>query len=123
MAVSEYQFGRGVYSFASVRVDVKSFLLQRERFRLFFPFPGGKILVYLDLRRKGHEIYYYLTKERYGVDFLTRDIEGKLSLYQVVWDVNNPETMQREQRALQAAEAELGIKGYLITPVEYLLMK
>jgi uncharacterized protein len=76
-------------------------------------------LIYLDLRRKDHEIYYYLTAERYEIDFLTKDIYGKLHLFQVVWDASDPVTMQREKRALAAAEAELGIKGEIITPDKY----
>jgi predicted AAA+ superfamily ATPase len=78
-------------------------------------------IIYLDLRRQNQEIYYYLTKNRYEVDFLTKDIYGKMHLYQVVWDDNNPQTMEREMRALQAAEQELGIKGELITLGNYKL--
>ena len=77
-------------------------------------------LIYLDLRRRGHEIYYYLTEERYEVDFLTRDPEGELHLYQVAWEVDDPETYAREERALKAAEKELKITGTLITPLRYL---
>ncbi|MFN3235184.1 MAG: ATP-binding protein [Gammaproteobacteria bacterium] len=77
-------------------------------------------LFYLDLRRKNHKIYYYLTKERYEIDFLTEDPMNRKKLYQVVWDTENPETMKREMRALSAAEKELGIKGELITPETYL---
>lgn len=77
-------------------------------------------LFYLDLRRKGHEIYYYLTNERYEIDFMTKDKSGNLHLYQVAWDSSNPETMERETRALRIAEKELGIKGEIITPAIYL---
>ncbi|MBI5448435.1 MAG: ATP-binding protein [Gammaproteobacteria bacterium] len=78
-------------------------------------------LIYLDLRRKGHEIYYYLTQERYEVDFLSKDRNGKLHLYQVVWDNSGADTIERETRALHAAEKELGIKGQIITPLDYLI--
>jgi hypothetical protein len=37
-----------------------------------------------------------------------------------VWDDSNPETMEREMRALRIAEKELGIKGEIITPAIYL---
>lgn len=77
-------------------------------------------LIYLDLRRKGHEIYYYLTQERYEIDFLSIDKFGSLHLSQVVWDVEDNETLHREERALKAAEKELGTKGKIITPKEYL---
>jgi len=73
-----------------------------------------------NLRRRGHEIYYYLTNERYEIDFISKDKSGNLHLYQVVWDDSNPETMERETRALRIAEKELGIKGKIITPAIYL---
>jgi hypothetical protein len=76
--------------------------------------------VYLDLRRRGDEVYYYLTQERYEVDFLTRSLDGKLHLYQVAWEVEDEETLHREQRALQQAEKELGIEGKMITHSNYL---
>lgn len=76
-------------------------------------------LIYLDMKRQSREVYYYLTKERYEVDFLTKDLSGDWHLYQVVWDTSDNETLQRETRALHAAEKELGIKGTLITPASY----
>jgi len=77
-------------------------------------------LVFLDLRRQGDELYYYLTRQRYEVDFLAKSITGELRLYQVVWDDSDPDTLERELRALRAAEAELGIAGELVTPTRYL---
>jgi uncharacterized protein len=77
-------------------------------------------LVYLDLRRRQQEIFYYLTKTRNEVDFLTKTIKGKWQLYQVVWDIENQETFEREKRALHEAEKELGIKGKIITLETYL---
>lgn len=80
-------------------------------------------MVYLDLRRRGDEIYFYHTHEKYEIDFFTRSADGALHLYQVAWDVSEPETLAREERALQSAEKELGIKGELITPATYLQSK
>jgi predicted AAA+ superfamily ATPase len=77
-------------------------------------------LIYLDLRRARHEIYYYLTATRKEVDFLTQDPEGKRHLFQVCWDMGNTETQERELAALHEAEKELGIKGECITPETYL---
>lgn len=76
-------------------------------------------LVYLDLRRKGHKIYYYLTATRREVDFLSQDPEGKWRLYQVCWNMDDEQTLQREMIALAEAEKELGIKGECITPTSY----
>lgn len=76
-------------------------------------------LIYLDLRRQNNKIFYYLTQERYEVDFLAQDLSGKMRLIQVVWDTSNPKTLDRELRALRAAEKELGITGEIITPDNY----
>ena len=77
-------------------------------------------LIYIDLRRRGHDVYYYLTKEHYEVDFLSCDGQGKWHLYQVVWDIANEATLAREQRALTKAEKELNIPGQLLTPDVYI---
>jgi predicted AAA+ superfamily ATPase len=77
-------------------------------------------LVYIELRRRGFEVYYYLTQDRYEVDFLAKDQTNTFHLYQVVWDASDVQTMQREVRALQAAEAELKITGHIITPEFFL---
>lgn len=77
-------------------------------------------MVYLDLRRRGDEIYFYQTNDGYEVDFFTRKPDGELGLYQVAWEMNDPETFAREERGLRLAEKELGIKGLIITPEIYL---
>lgn len=77
-------------------------------------------LIYLDLRRQGAKIYYYLTKERYEVDFFVHTLQGKKELIQVTWDISDPETKQREERALAAAISELKVSGRIITLDTYL---
>lgn len=77
-------------------------------------------VVYLELRRKEHEIFYYLTEQRYEVDFYNRTLDGERHLYQVVWDVHDETTFAKETRALKAAEKELGIKEKIITPKIFL---
>jgi len=76
-------------------------------------------LIYLDLKRSNHEVYYYLTSSRREIDFFARDSQGKWHLYQVCWDIENPQTLHRETLALNEAEKELGIKGQIITPNSY----
>lgn len=77
-------------------------------------------LIYLDLRRRGHTIYYYLTAQRYEVDFLVQNSKGEKKLLQVVWDMKDQDTASREVRALQQAQNELGIPGYIVTLESYL---
>lgn len=75
--------------------------------------------VYLDLRRQGKEIFYYNTKEGYEIDFVTVDKAGEREVIQVTWDMSDPKTAEKEQRALKQAEKELEIKGRIITSREY----
>ena len=77
-------------------------------------------LIYLDLRRQGLAIYYYLTKERYEVDFLVKTAQGKKELIQVALNMDNANTKLREERALEAAMAELNIPGQIVTLDSYL---
>src|SRR3990167_2221280 len=77
-------------------------------------------LVYLDLRRRGDVVYYYITQEGYEVDFLTKRLSGELALYQVCFDPADELTFARETRALAAAEKELGIKAEPITMKNYI---
>lgn len=77
-------------------------------------------IIYLDLRRKGYLIYYYLTAERYEVDFLIQDRQGKKQLLQVAWNVNDALTLEREKRALESAKNELKLPGKIITLASYL---
>ena len=76
-------------------------------------------LIYLDLKRHGYEVYYYLTSNRREIDFLTRNLHGNWNLYQVSWNMNDPKTFERETLALHEAEKELKIKGLIITPESY----
>lgn len=77
-------------------------------------------IVYLDLRRQGYTVSYYLTQERYEVDFLAETARGEKHLFQVAWDIENEDTKLREMRALEAAKNELKIAGELITLETYL---
>lgn len=82
----------------------------------------GKLLenqVYLDLRRQGKKVFYYKTEKGYEIDFVTKDKNNQYELIQVVWNMNDPKTAEREQRALTSAESELGLKGRIITSKDY----
>lgn len=84
----------------------------------------GRLLenqVYLDLRRENKKIYYYQTKSGYEIDFVTQSQDGKTELVQVVWDLNDPETKKREERALEEAKKELDLPGKIIDKRTYLL--
>lgn len=76
--------------------------------------------VYLDLRRQGKDIYFYHTDDGFEVDFVAVDKDGSRELIQVTWDMSDPKTLEREQRALEQAEKELGVSGKIITLNDYL---
>lgn len=77
-------------------------------------------VIYLDLRRMGCKVYYYLTRERYEVDFIAISPMGQRMIIQVVWDTEDDKTYERERRALDAAKKELKIAGKIITLDTYL---
>ena len=76
--------------------------------------------VYLDLRRQGKKVFYYHTQDGYEIDFITQDREGVYELIQVVWDKDDPKTLEREERALLQVEQERGFKGKLVDGVKYI---
>ena len=77
-------------------------------------------LVYLDLRRQGCDVAYYLTRSRKEVDFVVRHPDGHQELLQACWDARDPATLSREQEALAEAKAELGLPGRILTMETYL---
>lgn len=77
-------------------------------------------VVYLDLRRLGCKVSYFLTQDRHEIDFLAQTPQGQKKFFQVAWDIGNPDTLQREQRALEAGMKELNIEGEIITLDSYL---
>lgn len=62
--------------------------------------------VLLELERRGAEVGYVKTGEGFEVDFLARHPAGGEDLIQVCAEVTNPETLQRELRALAGAAKE-----------------
>ncbi len=77
-------------------------------------------IVYLDLKRLGCKINYYLSSEGYEIDFLAQTPRGHKKLFQVAWDMQDANTMAREKRALQAGMKELKSDGEIITLDSYL---
>ncbi len=77
-------------------------------------------IIYLDLKRLGYEVQYYLTKERYEIDFIATSPRGDQKFFQVVWDMDNPKTREREERALEKGIEELKIDGEIVTLESYL---
>lgn len=77
-------------------------------------------LIFLALKKRGYQIYYYLTKERYEVDFFAENSSGSRLLVQACWDTTDSQTKEREERALKIAVERTGISGHIVTPETYL---
>lgn len=77
-------------------------------------------VVYLDLRRRGCTINYYLTDSRYEVDFVAQSPEGHKKLFQVVWKQEDLTTFEREERAFKEGIQELKIDGEILSVESYL---
>ena len=57
-------------------------------------------IVYLELRRRGNQVWVGQTKNGQEVDFVVRDAEGGTAYYQVVETMKDPSTAERELSAL-----------------------
>ena len=70
-------------------------------------------LVMVELWRRGfkpgQDLFYYVTRSNYEVDFLVRDGHRNLELIQVCLNLSSQKTLERELRALCAAGDELGV--------------
>lgn len=77
-------------------------------------------IIFLDLKRLGCKINYYLTSERYEIDFIAQTPRGHKKFFQIAWDMQEAETVEREKRALQAGMKELKIEGEIVSLDSYL---
>src|SRR3989338_6306281 len=73
-------------------------------------------LVFLELKRKFSEVFYYKTTNNLEVDFLVRSGKKDLRLIQVADHLDNEKTRQREINALVKAMGELKLrKAFILT--------
>lgn len=77
-------------------------------------------IVFLDLKRLGCTINYYLTSDRHEIVFLAQSPRGHKKFFQVVWDMQDANTIERKEKTLQAGMKELKIDGEMITLDSYL---
>ena len=68
-------------------------------------------IVFLELKRRYEQIYYYKTKQDYEVDFLVQQQNRITTLIQVSWTINDDKTFKRELRGLIKACNELQIQN------------
>jgi len=81
-------------------------------------------IVFIELLRRGWEVFYYKTKEGLEVDFLLWRNGKACGLIQVTQSLASKDTLEREKKALFSAMSELGInKAIILTEDEKLVLK
>jgi len=101
-------------SYKRLRNPAKIYLVDTGIARRVTSADSGRLLenvVFLELRRKGGEIFYF--EEKRECDFIVKDSRGSLSAYQVIWELNE-ENESREINGLIEACRSLGIKKGII---------
>lgn len=71
-------------------------------------------LVFLELKRREKEIYYYRTANNLEIDFLVKSGRKDIALIQVTDNLENEKTRKREIAALERAMDELKLKTALV---------
>lgn len=76
-------------------------------------------MVFLELRRRMENIFYYKTQNNLEVDFLVYDKINNIQLIQVSWSLVDPKTKNRELTALlKAMEETQANEGWILTESE-----
>ena len=70
--------------------------------------------VFLELKRRFDEIFYWKSKDGLEVDFVVKNGQDVQTLIQVSWDVKNKKTRNREERSLCHACKEFGLADGMI---------
>ena len=97
-----------IYCIDNGLADAVAFQFSRNKGRFL------ENLVFLELRRRSQEIYYYKTSNNLEVDFLVKTGRKELRLIQVADNLDNEKTRQRELNALIKAMDELKLKKAII---------
>lgn len=77
-----------------------------------------EVAVHNERARRGAETAYVKTAEGFEVDFLSRNADGSQWLIQVAADIDDPDTRERECRALQAAAETMHADRQIILTAE-----
>ena len=84
-------------------------------FRFFEVF--GRLMenvVFLELKRRGRDVYYWKSKNGEEVDFVVKEGLKVGELIQISWNIKNEKTRKRETRSLLKAMEEFRLKECLI---------
>ncbi len=102
----QYQSNKKIYVIDNGLRNTVSFRTGQDKGRML------ENLVFIELKRRGTELWYYKTKNNQEVDFLWFDPEP--GLIQVCYDLTDPVTYKRETRALETAMKELSVRNSVI---------
>ncbi len=69
--------------------------------------------------RQKKEVYYYITKNNYEIDFIVKNRNNKFEIYQVCYDLENLNTQEREIRAIVDASKELNCDNVTLITFDY----
>ncbi len=79
----------------------------------------AETIVFLEIRRRNLEVYYWKSRDGYEVDFVVKVGQKLTELIQVAWDVRAEAAQSREERALKCAMEELDVdSGIILTEDE-----
>lgn len=105
----QYISNKKIYNIDNGIRNTISFRFSEDRGKLL------ENLVFLELKRRQKEIWYYKTKNHREVDFLYYE-NRHFVLIQVAFDISNPQTLKRELKALDEASTELKeVKKFILT--------
>lgn len=110
----DYSFKKQINSLKKLYV-IDNGLLNAISFK--FSKDLGKLyenLVFIELKRKNADVYYYTTKSNLEVDFLVFEKTKVVSLIQVCYDLDNLNTLERETKSLMEASKELKCNNLII---------
>lgn len=109
----QLQYPRKVYIIDTGLRNVVSFRYSRDWGKL------AENLVFLELKRKDKEIYYWKNNQNLEVDFLIKEGLKVKDLIQVCWNVEDEATKKREIKSLLKAMDEFKIKKALVITENY----
>ena len=75
-------------------------------------------MIFLTLRRKNNPLGYWHSSNGYEIDFIEKQTSGELVAIQSCFDLASSATLEREVRALLAAQKELRVEKLLIITQE-----
>ncbi len=117
--VREYLFQSKEFAFAvSKGAAIQRRFAAKIRKCLRFSNDTGRLaetIVFLEIRRRNLEVYYWKSRDGYEVDFVVKAGQKLTELIQVAWDVRvEAATQRREERALWCAMGELDVDSGII---------